>query len=109
MNYRVVVIFSAVMAMSCGSVFANGDAAAGKARSALCAGCHGETGVSAGDMFPNLAGQRYGYIVKQLEAFRAGTRKDPLMNPIAGPLSDQEIENLAAYFSKQAADAAASK
>jgi cytochrome c553 len=108
-KYKLVITFFAVIAMSSGSAFANGDATAGKAKSAFCAGCHGETGVSVGDMFPNLAGQRYGYIVKQLNAFRAGTRPDPLMNPIAGPLSDKDIENLAAYFSQQAASTPASK
>lgn len=109
MKCKFLVILLAVMATSSGSAFADGDAAAGKAKSAFCAGCHGGTGMSVGDMFPNLAGQRYGYLVKQLKAFRGGTRQDPLMNPIAGPLSDQDIENLAAYFSKQAADTATSK
>lgn len=102
MKYKfVAAAFVAVLMVSSGSAFANGDPVAGKAKSAFCAGCHGPTGVSLNDMWPNLAGQRYGYLVKQLKAFRDGTRKDPLMGPIAGPLSDQDIENLAAYFSKQ--------
>lgn len=101
MKYKSVAALLAVVAASSATAFANGDAAAGKARSQLCAGCHGATGVSVGDMFPNLAGQRYTYLVKQLKAFRSGTRQDPLMGPIAGPLSDQDIENLAAYFSQQ--------
>ena len=101
MKYNVVVVLSTVLAVSSAGAFANGDAAAGKVKSTFCAGCHGTGGVSVGDMFPNLAGQRYGYLVKQLKAFRDGTRKDPLMGPIAGPLSDQDIENLAAYFSKR--------
>lgn len=75
-----------------------GDAAAGKARSATCAGCHGAQGVSNNPLWPNLAGQQAGYLVKQLTAFRAGVRSDPLMSPMAKPLSDADIQNLAAYY-----------
>ena len=75
-----VALFVVVAAVSSGRAFANGNAVAGKAEATLCAGCHGATGVSHDDMFPNLAGQRYGYLVKQLEAFRDGARKSPLMS-----------------------------
>jgi cytochrome c553 len=102
-------LFAAVAAVSSGSAFANGNAVAGKAKAALCEGCHGATGLSNDDIFPNLAGQRYGYLVKQLEAFRDGARKGPLMNPIAGPLSDQDIKNLAAYFSSLTVEPCTSK
>jgi cytochrome c553 len=50
-------------------------------------------------MWPNLAGQKEGYLVKQLKAFRDGVRTDPMMSPMAKPLTDDDIENLAAYFS----------
>ena len=90
-------ITSALLAAS-GSVLA-GDAAAGKAKAASCAGCHGANGVSNNPMWPNLAGQQLGYLVKQIKAFRDGTRSDPMMSPMAKPLSDADIENLAAYFS----------
>jgi cytochrome c553 len=82
-----------------GSAQAAGDAAAGKAKAATCAGCHGSAGVSNNPLWPNLAGQKDQYLVKQLKAFRDGARKDPMMSPMAAPLSDQDIENLAAYFS----------
>jgi len=75
------------------------DVAAGKARAASCAGCHGATGISNNPMWPNLAGQKAGYLAKQLRAFRDGTRSDPMMTPMAKPLSDADIENLAAYYS----------
>jgi len=75
------------------------DAAAGKAKFGVCAGCHGPAGVSANPMWPNLAGQKDAYVKKQLHAFRDGTRKDPLMSPMAKPLSDADIDNLAAYVS----------
>ncbi len=82
-----------------GASMAAGDAAAGKAKAATCAGCHGAAGVSANPLWPNLAGQKDAYLVKQIKAFRDGTRTDPMMSPMAKPLSDADIENLAAYFS----------
>jgi cytochrome c553 len=74
------------------------DVDAGKSKSVTCAGCHGATGISAVPMYPNLAGQKALYVEKQLKAFRNGTRKDPIMGPMAKPLSDTDIVNIAAYF-----------
>jgi len=76
-----------------------GDAAAGKGKSATCAGCHGPEGISMNDLWPNLAGQKEGYLVAQMKAFKSGERKNPMMSPMAAPLSDADIEDLAAYFS----------
>lgn len=76
-----------------------GDAAAGKIKSATCAACHGANGISPNDMWPNLAGQKQGYLVSQMKAFRDGTRKNPMMSPMAAGLSDADIDNLAAYYS----------
>ncbi|WP_448549511.1 c-type cytochrome [Thalassotalea fusca] len=75
-----------------------GDVAAGKAKAATCAACHGAEGVSAVPMYPNLAGQKEAYIAKQLKDFKAGTRKDPVMSAMAMPLSDEDIANLSAYY-----------
>ena len=75
-----------------------GDAAAGKSKSATCAACHGANGISPNDLWPNLAGQKEGYLVKQMKAFRDGQRADPMMAPMAAPLSDADIEDLAAYY-----------
>lgn len=74
------------------------DIAAGKAKSAMCAACHGANGISAIDMYPNLAGQKKGYTVSQLKAFKSGTRKNPIMGPMSMGLSDADIDNLAAYY-----------
>lgn len=74
------------------------DVAAGKAKAAMCAACHGANGISQIPMYPNLAGQKSMYTVKQLKAFKDGTRKDPVMSPMAAPLSDADIANLAAYY-----------
>lgn len=82
-----------------GAAQAGGDAAAGKAKAATCAGCHGAAGISNNPLWPNLAGQQAAYLAKQMKAFRDGTRKDPTMEPMAKPLSDADIDNLAAYYS----------
>lgn len=65
---------------------------------ASCAGCHGPAGVAPNPVWPNLAGQNKEYLVKQLKDFRSGTRSDPMMSPMAKPLSDDAIEKIAAYF-----------
>ena len=74
-------------------------AEAGKAKSATCVACHGAAGVSTNPMWPNLAGQQEMYLAKQLKDFRDGKRSDPVMAPMAKPLSDEDIANLAAYYS----------
>lgn len=79
------------------SVFA-ADIAAGKAKAAMCAACHGAKGISAVEMFPNLAGQKATYTAAQLKAFKNGTRANASMSPMAKPLSDADIANLAAYY-----------
>lgn len=99
MKKLVVATLSSVLLVSAGFAQAAGDAAAGKAKSAVCAGCHGANGISANPLWPNLAGQKDAYLVKQIKAFRDGTRSDPMMSPMAKPLSDADIDNLAAYFS----------
>jgi cytochrome c553 len=82
-----------------GAVLAAGDAAAGKTKAATCAGCHGAEGLSNNPMWPNLKGQKEAYLIKQMKAFRDGTRSDPMMSPMAKPLTDADIDNLAAYYS----------
>ena len=91
-----VIVMSTLLGLS-GPVLA-GDAEAGKTRAAACAGCHGAAGISSNPLWPNLAGQQPGYLVKQLRAFRDGARTDPMMSPMAMPLSDADIDNLAAYY-----------
>jgi len=76
-----------------------GDIAAGKAKSAMCASCHGANGISLSPLWPNLAGQKEEYLVKQIKAFRDGTRQDPMMAPMVAALSDADVRNLAAFFS----------
>lgn len=94
---RFLLVAAAAALAAAGSAGA-ADLEAGKAKAAICAACHGADGVSPNDLWPNLAGQKQGYLVKQMKAFRDGTRNDPMMSPMAKPLSDEDIENLAAYF-----------
>ncbi len=88
----------AALCMNSSMAFA-GDAAAGKTRAAACGACHGMNGISSNDIWPNLAGQKAGYLIAQMKAFRDGQRKNPMMSPMAAPLSDTDIDNLAAYYS----------
>lgn len=74
------------------------DLDAGKQKTASCAGCHGAAGISNNPAWPNLAGQKEQYLQIQLRAFRAGSRRNPMMNGMAKTLTDADIENLAAHF-----------
>ena len=78
-----------------------GSPEAGKelAQSRSCVSCHGEDGASTKPYFPNLAGQNEVYLIKMLTDFREKRRIDPTMNAMASKLSDQDIANLAAFFS----------
>ena len=86
-----------------GTVQAAGDAEAGKAKAASCAACHGPDGNSMAPSFPKIAGQHADYLVKQLQEYKSGERKDATMNGMAAPLSEQDMADLAAYFASQEA------
>lgn len=75
------------------------DAKVGRQKAGVCAACHGPLGLSATPDAPNLAGQPAEYISAQLKAYRGGTRKHEVMSLMAKPLSDTDIDNLAAWFS----------
>ena len=85
------------------------DAAAGKAKAAACAMCHGPLGIAAAPDTPNLAGQPASYLAAQLKAYRGGARKHEIMTLMAKPLSDADIENLAAWFASVKVEASAPK
>src|SRR5688572_22481665 len=101
-----------IIAMMCGTavtsvfVFASGAALAGnpeagREKAKTCAACHGPDGNSTNADFPKLAGQQADYLIKSLQGYKAGTRKNPIMAPMATPLSQREIEDLAAFYSRQ--------
>lgn len=80
----------------------HGNVAAGKERAQACAGCHGDDGNSpSGSGFPRLAGQYESYIVKTLQDYKSGKRKNPMMNGIAASLTTEDMENVAAYYASQ--------
>ena len=94
LNLSVAVLFSTLASVS----FA-GDAAAGKAKSMTCAGCHGANGISNNPMWPNLAGQKQAYLASALQMYRDGRRVNAMMSAMAKNLTDADIANLAAYYS----------
>lgn len=79
------------------------DLAAGEQKAAPCATCHGQKGNSSNAQWPNLAAQQSTYMVNQLKAFKAGDRINVMMNSMTANLSNEDINNLAAYFSSQKA------
>jgi cytochrome c553 len=78
-----------------------GDAAAGAGKAATCTACHGLNGNSANPEWPVLAGQNANYLTTQINNFRGGKRANPLMQPMVQNLTDQDIADLAAFFSVQ--------
>jgi cytochrome c553 len=82
-------------------VFAAGDADAGQGKAAICAACHGVDGNSIVPNWPKLAGQHSAYLERQLGLIKGGSRQVPEMTGIVISLSDQDIADVAAYFSSQ--------
>jgi cytochrome c553 len=82
-------------------LLAQGDATAGQAKSALCGSCHGADGNSPLAMNPKLAGQSARYMVKQLQDFKSGARAGVTMAAMVLSLSDQDMEDIAAWYSSQ--------
>lgn len=80
------------------SASAAGTATDGKSKAQVCMGCHGPEGNGVGT-FPKLAGQHASYIAQQLHNFKSGLRKDPIMTAQVANLKDQDMEDLAAFFS----------
>lgn len=71
------------------------------AKSDSCAHCHGTDGNSSSGSFPSLAGQTKEYLVTQIKAFKTGARKNAMMSPSVGVLSDQDVADVAEYFASQ--------
>lgn len=83
-----------------GGLAADIEAGAKKAKE-VCAACHGADGNSPTPAFPKIAGQHEDYLIRALTDYKIGARKDPVMEGFTKNLSVQDIENLAAYFSRQ--------
>ena len=96
------VTYAAGLAVLFGShVALAGDAMAGKQKSAACQSCHGADGNSPSPAFPKLAGQHEDYMVRALMDYKSGARKNPIMAGFAAGLSEQDMEDLAAYYASQ--------
>lgn len=98
---KVLLISAILFGATAQLAMAAGDAAAGKAKSATCAACHGPDGNSAAPTFPKLAGQSERYLNKQIHDIKSKARVVPAMAGMVDNLSDQDIADLAAYFAKQ--------
>lgn len=77
-----------------------GNPQAGQQKSAPCQACHGADGNGTTPQFPRLAGQYADYMVQALMQYKSGARKNPVMAPFAAPLSERDMEDLAAYFAE---------
>lgn len=97
------VLATSALALAPAAVRADNSAAAtaGEAKAAVCTACHGVNGNSVNPEWPNLAGQGSAYIKEQLKLFRAGHRNNLVMYPLAVALTDDDIRDLAAYYSRQ--------
>jgi cytochrome c553 len=94
----VMLLAAAVLLMS-GPASAAGDAVAGRRKALQCQTCHGLDGLSKLPNAPHLAGQPEPYLVKSINDYRQGARKHDMMSIVVQSLSDQDIADLAAYYS----------
>lgn len=91
-------IFSFMFCMSASAA----NPAAGQKKSFICTSCHGENGISVISEYPNIAGQKYDYLVSALSAYKSGNRQNDMMNNVVLNLTDQDIADLASYYSRLA-------
>jgi cytochrome c553 len=82
------------------TVAAGGSTAPSIAQTSTCVACHGQNGISMSPTWPTLAGQHEDYLVHALNQYRDGTRTDPVMAPMAAPLTDEDVKLLARYYSR---------
>lgn len=94
-------IIASVGVVHAANLFVDGHADAGKQKASACASCHGADGNSTNGQFPKLASQHAPYLYAQLNMFKSGARKNAIMNSVAAGLSDQDMKDLAVYFSQQ--------
>jgi len=98
---RCVIAAATVTLLMAGGSFAlaAGDPVAGKRKALQCQTCHGLDGLSKLPEAPHLAGQPEPYLVKSLNDYRRGVRKHDMMTIVVTPLTDQDVADLAAYYS----------
>jgi len=101
MKKTIIILATVLFASFSSSIIAAGDAEAGQTKSATCMGCHGLAGNSAIATFPKLAGQGEVYLLKQLQNFKSGERNNAIMADVVSLLSEQDMMDIAAYYSIQ--------
>jgi cytochrome c553 len=90
-----------ILLLASSTAVAAGDAERGKAKSVTCQACHGPDGNSPDPQFPKLAGQHADYLAKALEDYKSGARNNAIMAGFAATLSEQDREDLAAFYASQ--------
>ena len=101
MKKTIIILATVLFASLSSSIIAAGDPEAGQTKSATCMGCHGLAGNSTIATFPKLAGQGEAYLLKQLQNFKSGERNNAMMAGVASLLSEQDMMDIAAYYSIQ--------
>lgn len=98
---RLLFVTGLLMLCAATSAFAGGDAKAGKEKAATCQACHGMDGNSIVPTYPKLAGQYESYLLHALRGYKSGERNNAIMSGMVAALSDQDLQNLAAYYASQ--------
>ncbi len=99
---KTITILAAAVVLGPASVLADGNAEMGKTKAATCSACHGEDGKGIAPNYPVLAGQHAEYLVHALQQYKSGARKNPIMAPFVANLTDDDIEDLSAWFASLA-------
>ena len=101
-SLRSLILGLAGLVVTCSFAQAAGDITAGRKVMVKCQACHGEDGLGkampVGGEAPNIAGQKYDYVVHSLMAYKAGERKSAMMSLVVKKMSDEDIANVAAYY-----------
>lgn len=101
MNYKVSFIGISLGLALASSSMATGNIEPGKKKAQACMVCHGPQGIASSPGVPHLAGQPVVYLMEQLKNYRSGKRQNPVMAVIAKPLSDEDIQDIALWYSSQ--------
>lgn len=103
------ILLGMILSAICVSAVADGNPVRGKDLTATCVACHGEDGNSLAGSFPSIAGQQNKYLLKQMREIQSGVRAAPLMAGQLDAMSDQDLQDMAAFYAEQTAKGGAAK